>query len=589
MNELEIYTDEELMHQSKKQAEFLVELFPFLKEDVYSEYCVELRPIRRTQETKYVHSINLWTLDEVGINKLFEFNKKLNGKTTCVYYSCFTLDSKTLINGKSCKGRINNNNAKFTTILPIDFDSLSYEEFEIEKQKLTDIGIETIDIFTGNGVQSIVLLDKEVYDTRILKKWTNLLSRKGFKVDESLVDAARLLRHIYTYNCKEFDKTHNKYNPINPKGLYTYELNWTNKRYDVVDVFEKIQIMPDLTSIPVLKEDVDEINNIASVEQKEFKKIDLTKKKEKKKKEVLEVIKSDIEVVKERYGQVIENISIVPDCVINMLYKTPKGVRNDVLLFLVPYFKNALVLNANEIKEALILWGYSCEPSLEESFVINEVERLLEYNQDYRFGKYTEAMKSVFGTLEIQEYVKDNNVKIMNDIFEDFNIISETAFRIYLILELDKSLVGQRNYTIEDISKIAKLSRKTVDRNISYLIKFGYIIKNKRVSKMDSEKYIYYLNPYRSNRFGFTLIPKATIKLMLVDLTNTEIKLYSYLYRMLNKQRKVVASQRYIGLKIGKSQNRVSELTSNLNQKQYLNKTTLKIGELLHCRYIIEF
>ena len=77
---------------------------------------------------------------------------------------------------------------------------------------------------------------------------------------------------------------------------------------------------------------------------------------------------------------------------------------------------------------------------------------------------------------------------------------------------------------------------------------------------------------------------------MLKDLTDGEIKLYAYLYRMLNAKLEVTASQKYLSSKIGKSQSRISIITSGLANKEYLNKTIIRYkgDKLPHCIYNIE-
>jgi DNA-binding MarR family transcriptional regulator len=97
------------------------------------------------------------------------------------------------------------------------------------------------------------------------------------------------------------------------------------------------------------------------------------------------------------------------------------------------------------------------------------------------------------------------------------------------------------------------------------------------------------LSEYRSRATGVTIFNKATLKLMLMDLTDGEIKLYAYLYRMLNEKLEVTASQKYLSSKIGKSQPRISCMTTELGEKDYLNKTTLRYkgDKLPHCIYNI--
>lgn len=582
--------NKELQKQTEDQINFLKTVFPDLIQDGYAKCCIEIRPIVRKKGMKYSKGINLWKLDDKGIERLIKFNEDINGKATCVYYSTFALDYSIEVPGK-IKGMINNQNAQYTTILPIDFDNMSMSEFVQEKSKLAKLGIETLDIMTGHGFQSIVLLDKKIYDKNILKKWTTLLISKGIKADSALIDPARVLRMPYTNNCKEFDEN-NKYYSEDPQAIPTTDICWTEKRYDLIDIFKRIQSLEDV--LPMLEEEQKYIEELTNVKQEVITKSNNTKGSGKRCKEVLSVIKntksiSDIDEVEKLYGDII-NIHAIPDAIINILYRTPEGIRNATLLFLLPYLKNSLNLCIEDMTKVLTIWGSRCSPALSQDFIINEVKRLMKYHNDsnkYKYGSYTEEMKSEFGPLEINEFAKNNNIIIYNDILESLHIISDKALRIYLSLELHDNN-EKKGYSINEITKIANTSIATINRHLPILIRQGYIRKIKGY-KRGKEKYTYSISPYRSGRRGYTIFNKATLKLMLMELTDPEITLYSYLNRMLNKEKKVTASQQYLGGKIGKSQNRVCELTTNLHEKQYLQKTTFKIGDLLHCRYTIEY
>lgn len=579
------FTEEQLRKQVKKQVKFLKTLYPFLEEDEWHDGGIELRPIKRSSELKYIRSFNAWRLNENDINELFDFiNKGINGRPFCLYYSSYTFDSSIGV-AKKQKDKINNENALFTTILAMDFDNIDYPKFKRYKDILLNLGIETIDIYSGHGVQSIVLLDKKIYDASILKRWTNLLLRKGFPIDSALVDPARVLRMPYSFNCKEFDKN-NKYYKENAAAIATTDIAWTEKRYNVVDVFRKIQTLEDV--IPVLEEDIKDGNTL-DIKQEPLSVKAKVEEKEDKKKQILEVKNMKIEEVKKAYFM-LPNVDKLPESLIKMLYKTPGGIRNSTMLFLIPFLKNSLGLTIERIKEVMTVWGHKCLPSYDASFIRKEVDRLLDYNYKGKYGLYTEEMCKVFGYFEFTTFTRENKVKIPNSIFEDMNVISDGAFKIYLTLILDKSNNGQKNYNQEDICRLAKIDRATFYRNIKDLTSMGYITKVKSIiAKRKGEEYIYYLNPYTSAREGFTLIEKATVKLMLIELTDGEIKLYSYLCKMLNSENKIFAGQKYLAEKIGKSQNRVSEITDYLHQKDYLNKTTDKIQNVLHCTYNLNY
>ena len=579
-------TEKELLQQTEEQVKFLTTIYPNLVEDTFQECCIEIRPIKRLKDLEYTRSLNIWRLDNKGIEQLLDFNKKVNGKEFCVYYSSFALNYDIKSEGYQI-GKVNNENARYTTILPLDFDEQSLTEITKQLDILRSLDIEFITVFTGNGIQALILLNKKVYDTKIIKKWTTLLISKGFRVDDSIVDCARVLRLPYTFNCKQFDINNKKYSH-DAIEIATEVWEWTEKRYDILDIFNKIQTLPSI--IPSTKEEIEELKELETVKKVEFEENSIkdisTNKKKEKINEIFEVVKSDIEVVKDQYKYI--NIKQIPDAVVNMLYKTPEGLRNDTLLFLVPYLRNTLKLSEKQVIETIKVWGSRCTTPYTSDFAEDEAKRILNYKSQYKYGKYTDNMQKAFGPLEIHIYKKNNTVEIYNDIFDNGGIIkiSDAAFKIYLHLELNKD--KKESYTIKEIEELTSIPSVTIRRNIKDLIRYGYI-RRKTTYKKNKESYLYSLSEYRSRATGVTIFNKATLKLMLMDLTDGEIKLYAYLYRMLNEKLEVTASQKYLSSKIGKSQPRISCMTTELGEKDYLNKTTLRYkgDKLPHCIYNI--
>ena len=579
-------TEKELVQQTEEQVKFLTTIYPNLVEDTFQECCIEIRPIKRLKDLEYTRSLNIWRLDNKGIEQLLDFNKKVNGKEFCVYYSSFALNYDIKSEGYQI-GKVNNENARYTTILPLDFDEQSLTEITKQLDILRSLDIEFITVFTGNGIQALILLNKKVYDTKILKKWTTLLISKGFRVDDSIVDCARVLRLPYTFNCKQIDINNKKYSH-DAIEIATEVWEWTEKRYDILDIFNKIQTLPSI--IPSTKEEIEELKELETVKKVEFEENSIkdisTNKKKEKINEIFEVVKSDIEVVKDQYKYI--NIKQIPDAVVNMLYKTPEGLRNDTLLFLVPYLRNTLKLSEKQVIETIKVWGSRCTTPYTSDFAEDEAKRILNYKSQYKYGKYTDNMQKAFGPLEIHIYKKNNTVEIYNDIFDNGGIIkiSDAAFKIYLHLELNKD--KKESYTIKEIEELTSIPSVTIRRNIKDLIRYGYI-RRKTTYKKNKESYLYSLSEYRSRATGVTIFNKATLKLMLMDLTDGEIKLYAYLYRMLNEKLEVTASQKYLSSKIGKSQPRISCMTTELGEKDYLNKTTLRYkgDKLPHCIYNI--
>ena len=586
-------TEKQINRVVKKQVRFLKAVYPFLDElETYSEGAMEIRPIKRDMENlkkDFKKSYNAWHMGEKDISELEDFMLNTTGKGYCIYYSAYAfdyhLDCLKTDGKKFQKGKINNQNALFTTILAIDFDSMTYEEFEKEKAKLIALDIETIDIFTGHGFQSIILLEHKVYDKNILSDFTKLLESRGFKVDASIVDSARLLRLPYTFNCKALDpKQTEYYSKDNPQIYPTVDISWTERRYHIQDIFNKISSMENLKDS--YKEiDLDNVNikNIIT-EPKETKAI-TTVKKQRETKE----IKIKIENTKEHYPM-ITDFDALPDPVKLMLSRTKQGLRNPVIMFLVPFFRNTLGYNIQTIKQIMVVWGEHCIPKMSKESVEIDVDRIYKIGFKGSYGKYTEDLRKEFGYLEFSKYTRKNKIVIPNSIFEDFDVISDGAVRIYLAMKLAKSLDGLSELTKEDIQEYADISERTVERNIKDLVNMGYICK-RRENRRLGEKYIYYINPYFSTIEGYTMIENSLVRLMLKELTDGESKLYIYLCKMVGSSKNECwSSQKYIAKNIGKTQQGVSLITDKLSEKRYIKKTTLITDENMKvCTYNLNY
>lgn len=567
------FSEQQIEKQLIKQIRFLKAIYPWLNEDNYQDGAVELRPIKRDKEAKYIKSYNTWRLEEKDINSLRDFLALLNGQGYCLYYSLFTLDyNKT--SGKQ-KGKINLNNALYTSVLGADFDNITWEEFKAEKQKLTNIGLETIDIFTGHGFQSLILLKEKVWDKEIIKKYTKLLISKGFKVDTAIIDCARVFRMPYSFNCKSLDPKNKHY----MEGIVpTTDVNWTEKRYHLADVFKALNTLP--TVIKQMEElDIKEIKT-EPVTIKE-KKIQLDK--------IREIKNIKIENLNTLYSELIDTERL-PEPIQKMLQGTPSGLRNNVMLFIIPFLRHTLGLNIQTIKSILTIWGSLCTPALDKAFIEQETDRIYKYGFKGQQGKYTTELREAYGYLEFNKFTRQNKILIPNSIFEDFDVICDGAVKIYLALKLTEQVDGVKEFTQKEIEDISQISRRTFFRNINDLLSMGYICKRKSNRRL-GEEYIYYINPYFSSIDGFTMLENAVVKLMLNQLTDGEMKLYSYLCFMIGSSKNDCwASQKYLAKKIGKKgQNAISMMTDNLQVKKYITKKTIDKDGIKHCIYNLNY
>lgn len=571
------FNDKQIEKQLVKQIRFLKLVYPFLEDNEYQEGCIEIRPIKRNKETKYIRSFNTWRLEEKDINELRKFLNLINGQGYCVYYSLFCFEYG---KNQKQKGKINKDNALFTTVLASDFDDITLEEFNKEKKKLTDIGIETIDIYTGHGFQMLILLKEKVFDKDILKKFTNLMVAKGFKVDPAIVDCARVFRMPYTFNCKSLDENSKHY----CEGILpTTDLNLTDKRYHLVDIFNKINSLPDVIKPSETQLEVTEL----SIKSIKVAPITIKDKKEQLKK-IKEIKNIKIENLNSIYGEYIE-VDKLPDAIQKMLSGSQEGLRNKVMLFIIPFFRNTLGLNIQTIKSILVIWGSLCIPQLDETFIKKEVDRIYKYGFKGQQGKYTKELQKAYGYLEFSKYTRANKIIIPNAIFEDFDIISDGAVRIYLSIKLAEQMEGIKEFTQKEIEEVSKISRRTFFRNINDLLVTGFICKRK-TNRRQGEEYIYYINPYFNSTKGFTPIENILVKSMLLELTDGEMKLYSYLCMMIGScKNDCWASQKYIASKIGKKQNSVSEMTSKLSDKKYITKRITIKDNIKHCIYNLNY
>ncbi|OLN33841.1 hypothetical protein [Desulfosporosinus metallidurans] len=581
--EIPKFNEAQISKQAEKQIKFLKAVYPFLEdEENWNEGAIELRPLQRSKDAKYLKSYNAWHIQEKDIDALKKFLGMVNGKGYCLYFSGFAFDYQKEVlkpDGKKYqKGKINNENSLFTCILSADFDGISAEEFKESKQRLLDIGIETIDVFTGHGFQSHILLNHQVLDKDIFKKFTELLTSKGFKVDPAIVDSARILRMPYTFNCKALDKNSKYYDAKIPEILPTTDVGWTEKRYHVLEIFQKLQSLPDV---------IPQTHTMTEIEIKSIPTAPLVVAEKKKKElEIKEVGRIKLQSLKDVYTMI--DYERLPEAIQKMLAGTQHGIRNQVILFLIPFLRNTLGLNIQTIKQVMSKWAELSGKDVQ--FILSEVDRIYALAFKGKYGKYTAELAQAYGYLEFSEFKRDNKIVIPNSLLKDFDVIADGSVRIYLAMKLEEKISGIKEYTKKDIQRIADISERTIERNMKDLVAMGYICK-RRTNRRQKEEYIFHISPYFSSVQGFTMLENAVVKAMLNDLTDGEMKLYSYLCFMVGKESKNCwASQKYLSEKIGKSGHSViSKMTDLLSQKGFITKKTFKRDEIMHSVYNLNY
>lgn len=571
------------------RADFLKKIFPFLAADEFNDGCIELRPLWRgkDEEHKYIRSYNAWHMGDKDIENLYKFSELLNGEPYCLYYSLYAFDyhKKVVNKSKSTKDNtvyrhpweINTENALFITALGVDFDNITIEKYNTEiKTMMLKIGLESIDIWTGHGVQAIFLLDKKYYDKELLGKFVRVMFQKGFPVDLQAVDCARNLRSPYGFNCKEFEKSPDN----NPQAIITFVLHDTDTRYSTIDVFKALNRLPDI--VPPdreLKEPVRVIQELELIPTKPF----VSPAKPTFEKENTKVEFKELE------GEYPLNFERLATPIKKMLSGTPEGLRNATMLFLIPFFKNAMKLSSANTIEIMKVWDKYCIPSQGEETIEAEVKRLWNYNYDKKFGAYSKVLQDYYGEMSFDEYKLDNVILIPNIFFKHLKDISDGAVQIYLSMLLSNKLDNKKEWTLEEIIKCADISKKTFYNNIDILMVCGFIDKVKKY-KRGGEDYSYRINAYKYcvGDYGYTKVEVATIKLILKELTKGEVPLYLFLrYMITTTKDKCYASQDWIGQQLGKNRVTICNSTKTLNDKKYIKKNTAHNGIVAHSIYTL--
>lgn len=589
-NGLYQFNDRQIEEQARKQQDFLRLIHPFLNEtNIIRQDCVELRPLTRQKDIKYIRSLNLWRLDQRGLERHIEFLKVLNGIPVCLYYSVYAYDySKETYrkDGKPyAKGKINNQNARFTSIAICDMDKISEEQHSEVIGMFMSCGIEPLTVFSGHGFQDIVLLNEQVYDIELLKRFNYILKLKGFPIDEAIVDPARIMRMPFSFNCKAFcqeDKYHDAESPV---AIPTKLVRFTDKRYAVEEIFDRLNTLPDI------KTDFSIQVNMPEKEQENRPAKDIAVME-------TEPIEVPIRVFQELSEEQVEELSNIynmirlkglPDAVQKMLYGTREGFRNKTLLFLTMFFANKLGLPLQKIIQALVIWGARCNPVLEEEYIIANVTRI--YRRKFKGnGKYDSQMVKEFGYIDFKMYRRDHKVLVRNEFFELFHLLSDGAVRVYLAAKLHEKMTGERLWTICNLVELTGFSTRTLHRHLQQLTDYSLIDK-KRYCRSKGEQYRYCTNKFFDVTKGFLSFETATLEYLLKQglLTDGELKLYVYLCHKINQSAgsECWLSQKSLGKDTAKKRNSVSEMTTSLHKKGLIKKTAENCGKVTYCYYTL--
>ncbi len=548
-----------------------------------SSVAIELRALRRDRaERAYYRNFKLYRFAETEKTRLYKFLKELNDKKIpyCLYYSVYCFDNYRLAINKQGKkssewnNKIAINNAIATQMLIADFDDITEDEFILEKLKLVRLGIETIDIFSGHGFQSIILLDKLTEDKELLKKFTNLMISKGFKVDSKIKDCARVMRLPYTFNSKDLVKTNVENKSIIATKIYSN----TDKRYRLEDVLERLETLETVENI----NKTEEVEVTRIIKQKET--IEQKPKCEKivdlKMKDTLENLDYDKEKLKELYSML--NIEELPKPVLIMLEGFRVGFANSMLIFLVTYLKEQ-GYSKSVITEAMLILAEQDKFNYawNKSVVKTETDRFYYSNYNWR-GIFASDLQG-FGYVEYN-LIDKSVLTINNYVFNNLYKISSSAFYIYLKLLLKQDMTRQNSFTIDEMAEIVGYKRRAILKHLDDLVTSGLMDK-KRANRRLKEEYRYYLSVFITEEHGFTRINKGSVKLLLnmVDfkqLNQTQLTICMYFkYICYGEKTEATISQSTLAKALGVGRTTITESFKKIEKTELIYREKEDISD----------
>lgn len=611
----------EIEQKVEKIFSFLAKVHPSAMEEGFHNP-IEIRFLHRHEDgTSGLHSANLFGLNEKSKKHFVESIVNYADKNICTYYSGYKYDYnyKCELKRKKRNGehytiygqprKIKTESALGTQELVADFDSMNFEEFSFYNNILKSVGIESLVVFTGHGYQLHILLDQYHEDNTLFSKFTKKLLELGFKVDGSIGEQARVLRLPYTLNCKEFDGK--KFKTDTPTAIETKLIETTDKRYSKEFVFKKLDeliaererslyqerkdgeeefmalMAPDWVAETPLPSKVAEKK---TAKNKVKAKQELKNEESESKQESSHAIRTE-QYFANRYEHL--NFMKLKSPLKFILMGVDEGIRNDALLFLLPFLRNDLGLSIQQVKETLTVWGENCFPPYSPGFVSNEVERLWKYDNKATYGRYGKALEDIYGALEIfHVVVSDRQIAVENKLFKVLDKLDGAALKVYLTMKLLEKEEELTQFSNEDIIERAKISESTFKRAMKSLVLTKLI--NKKVmgiSKKSGGKYKYSINTLGNEIYGYTKLETATVDLIIRDsLSKYEIAFFVFLCaKTWSSTAKVLyMSRENIAEAIGSSsETTISKITDKLAKLKFIRKKTEQYGRKKICEYTL--
>ena len=411
------------------------------------------------------HELLIFEFDDYNYNRFANFIRKYHNHrdaTFNFYYNIFTLDLVKAYKNKEAKKKkmyAASEATYSTSILPIDLDHYTLDEYKKIRKFFLDRDIVPIEVSSGHGFHLIIRIEP-CLDSKILVKWLYLLSLYGIKGDAHCVDAGRTLRLPFFYNIKpkEYDKASKAAIIEGERNVPIYSVNELfdklDKDYASFELPQKVTIKSKTKSKVANKYQLKTNNKSVSNDD-----------------------------LKSLYPML--NIKILPEGIINMLKGFVQGVTYYQLMCLTLYFKKSN-LSYNEVLDIVHITE-GINGNYWNTWNVDDMT-LFFYDKTYGIGKdELNVLQNEFGSITFP--VDKNSYKI------PFGVMKPAELKMYMFLILNGSckknvITHKLGFSRNRIYKIIENSKVIVKNGLLYEAMNIRVDNYLYLTKEEVEKYL---------------------------------------------------------------------------------------------------